>query len=492
MNRNVKTLSWIIAGIAVLLIAAVLLLPGNDAQYVRPLQVVGDVARALTVTGDGYTTERFTYKGNGYTGIPLEDIVEKAGPLAADSDVLFLTEDELMAEISAGDLAGCYIVGPRGQSGWEAVNTRHPVSSNMKRITSIAVVSGALETDNSLNIISDSQLLYSLTPGNLIKSGYSVGVKAGGTSSMEEGGKTLTATQYKVYKYVSLTSYAAGEPVRSVLVAGEEGGYATDKAPGIVKIEQNSLTYVFSDGKTELKHARGILINPPEKSVTGVKNEALAALKRGEKALIVILDGFGYEQFEEAKASGLIQYLGAHTAQEASTVFIPVTNAGVAAILTGEGPDKNGVWYRQKDLKSEDVFEAAAALGKKSVYVEGDKLIVKTGVTPVLNADRNGDGNTDDEIFARIRDEMKKDAADLYVVHFHAIDDAGHAGEKAKQAARIKEADAYVRALAEGFDGRVIVTADHGMHSEGAAMGHGAFLPRDMIVPYISFEGGIS
>jgi 2,3-bisphosphoglycerate-independent phosphoglycerate mutase len=144
------------------------------------------------------------------------------------------------------------------------------------------------------------------------------------------------------------------------------------------------------------------------------------------------------------------------------------------------------VWYRQKDLKSQDVFEAAAALGKKSSYVEGDKLIVKTGVTPALNSDRNGDGNTDDEIFARIRDEMAKGAADLYVVHFHAIDDAGHAGDEAKQAARIKEADAYVRALAEGFDGRVIVTADHGMHREDAVMGHGKFLPRDMIVPHIS------
>jgi hypothetical protein len=491
MNPGLKTRMWIAAGIAIAAIAAaVVLLSGNGAETVRPLEVVGDVARALSVTGEEYEKERFSYKGNEYAGIPLGAVIEEAEPLCGDSDVLFITEDALMAEISANDLAGCYLI--TGPDGWEAVNTRHPVSSNMRRITSVAVASGALVTDNSLNVISDAQLLHVLTPGDLMKSGYSVGVKAGGTSSMDEGGRTLTATQYNVYKYVSLAQLADADagPVNGVLVAGEDGGYAYDEAAGTVRIEKNSLTYVFSDGKTEMKRARGILINPPEKSVTGVKREALGALERGEKALVVILDGFGYDQFKEAKAEGLIPYLGARAAEKASTVFMPVTNAGVAAILTGEGPDKNGVWFRQKDLKAQDVFEAAAALGKKSVYVEGNKLIVKTGVAPVLNSDRNGDGNTDDEIFARIKSEMARDAADLYVVHFHAIDDAGHAGDDAKQAEMIKEADAYVRALADGFGGRVIVTADHGMHKDGAAMDHGAFLPRDMIVPYISFDGG--
>ena len=494
--KESKARAWIAMGMAAaLLIAVVLLLPQKTETSKPSLHVCGDVANALCITGEeAFHTERFAYKGNAYTGIPLRDILAKAEPLAKNNGILFMTKDDLMAEIPADDLDGCYIISPEnGPNGWEAVNTRHPVLSNMKQITGIAVVSNDLETENSLNIISDSQLLFTLTPGNLLKTGYSVGVRTGGNSSMETDGKTLTATQYNVMKYVRLASLAdeAGRQIQTVLVAGDAGGYAYDDAPGVIKIEENSLTYVFADGKTEMKNARGILINPPELSNTDVKADALAALKRDEKVLIVILDGFGYGQYIEAKNQGLIPFIGSlPEAKEASTVFVPVTNAGMAAILTGEGPDENGVWYRQKDLKADDVFKGATALGKKSVYVEGDKLIVKTSVTPVLNSDRNGDANTDDEIFACIRGAMAADEADLYVVHFHAIDDAGHAGDGEKTIKVTGDADAYVKTLASGFDGRIIIVADHGMHDEQEVKAHGEFLPQDMIIPYILSDGG--
>ncbi|MFZ5973998.1 MAG: alkaline phosphatase family protein [Bacillota bacterium] len=496
MKEIFRARAWIAVGLAaVVVLAGVLLFPPKTQTPAQSLDVIGDVAKALSITdGGGFKTEQFAYKGNTFAGIPLSDILAKVQPLAKSNSILFMTKDSLMAEIASDDLAGCYIIAPEdGKNGWEAVNTRHPVLSNMKQISSIAVVSNDLETDNALNIVSDSQLLFTLTPGNLLKRGYAVGVKTGGTSKMESDGKTLTATQYNVYKYVSLASLAgeAGQKISNVLVVGEEGGYAYDAAPGVIKIEKNSLTYMFSDRKTEMKNARGILINPPQKSNTDVKEDALKALKQNKKVLIVILDGFGYGQYEDALKQGLIPFIGSlGEAQKASTVFIPVTNAGMAAILTGEGPDKNGVWFRQKDLKAEDIFKAATALGKKSVYVEGDKLIVKTSGTPVLNSDRNGDGNTDDEIFACIRDAMSKDEADLYAVHFHAIDDAGHAGDAQKMTKVIASSDTYVKALASGFDGCVIIVADHGVHDEGSGKNHGEFLPQDMIIPYILWDGG--
>ena len=46
--------------------------------------------------------------------------------------------------------------------------------------------------------------------------------------------------------------------------------------------------------------------------------------------------------------------------------------------------------------------------------------------------------------------------------------------------------DDYVHVLAEGFDGRMIITADHGLHETPEGGGeHGVFSKEDMIVPYI-------
>ena len=92
----------------------------------------------------------------------------------------------------------------------------------------------------------------------------------------------------------------------------------------------------------------------------------------------------------------------------------------------------------------------------------------------------------DEEVYTNAREALKNNP-DLIFVHFHGVDDiAQDYGPYARKTLeKIEEIDDYVRALAESFDGRVIITADHGLHGTEEGGAHGIFSSEDMIVPYI-------
>lgn len=482
----------ILIAVTALLVGALLMylvgVGGNSVSY-HALEIWGDVESVSSIgVQNDYNIEQVEYDGVALNGISLEELINDASPLVEDYDVLFFTTDGLYSRISGDDLSGCYIVSPiNGKNGWEAINTTHPISSNMKWITRIAVVSNELACDNDFSIITQDQLICSLSPGNLLCGEYRMDVVKGGESSQVVDGKSKTASQYNVYKTVDLEQYIDGNaslPSR-VLVLGEDGGHAYDDGLGDIRIDKNSITYVFSDGETLMKNARGILLDPPQNSITDATKDAIAALGDHKRAMIIVLDGVSYNQYVQACDDGQFSFIKQLDADKASSVFTPVTNAGLSAILTGVGPDENGVWYRQSELLSDDVFKKATDIGKTSVYVEGDKTIVNTSITPSLNTDLNGDGTNDDEVFEDIMDKVTADESDLYVVHFHGVDDAKHAGDVEGTNEALIRQDGYVKQLVESFDGQVIIVADHGMHMDGDVYIHGRVLPLDLIVPYI-------
>jgi predicted AlkP superfamily pyrophosphatase or phosphodiesterase len=79
---------------------------------------------------------------------------------------------------------------------------------------------------------------------------------------------------------------------------------------------------------------------------------------------------------------------------------------------------------------------------------------------------------------------------DLFWVHFHGIDDAGHTyGPGApEEAETLREVDAAVGELLDALPAQtlVLIFADHGMHAvaEGERQGnHGNLIVRDMLIP---------
>jgi hypothetical protein len=221
-----------------------------------------------------------------------------------------------------------------------------------------------------------------------------------------------------------------------------------------------------------------------------------------DHVLLLFLDGFGHLRYKEALEAGLIPSLAALPEPLlALTEYPPSTRVGTAALLTGAPPQVNGVEGRgARKTDVETIFDVAAAAGLDVVAVEGEALAFNLRAADVqLSGDRDGDGSTDDNVLANALDVLgcasggcTGDATmpDLFFVHFHGIDDAGHTyGPGApEEEATIREVDAAVGRLLGALPGGTltIIFADHGMHrveEEGRHGNHGNLIERDMLTP---------
>jgi len=282
------------------------------------------------------------------------------------------------------------------------------------------------------------------------------------------------------------------EKIEKALAMGRLGEVEYLEEGGYFEVNANSIDYLNKEGNARIENVKGVVINPPDASITDSYYDMSYYLEE-EDVLFILLDGFGYHQYKYAIEKGYLPFLGKQPeAAKALSVYKPVTNAGLAAMLTGKFPIENGVHSRkQRELQVDSIFKLAEGLGKKAIYIEGDIGILKTEIEPVLNLDNNGDGFTDDEVFESTLKAINEDH-NLVFTHFHGIDDTGHThGDLSIETMEfIKRVDGYVEELVSNWNGKVIITADHGMHSTEDGGDHGEFRYEDMVVPYMILDGG--
>jgi hypothetical protein len=209
--------------------------------------------------------------------------------------------------------------------------------------------------------------------------------------------------------------------------------------------------------------------------------------------LLIFLDGFGYVRYTEALDAVLIPNLAAVGEPLVGlTQYPPSTRVGTAALLSGAPPQVNGVDGRSgRSTATETIFDVAAVAGLDVVAVEGEALAFNLrGAEVQLSGDRDGNGGTDDNVLANALVVLEDGMPELFFVHFHGIDDAGHTyGPGApEEEAVIREVDAALGRLLQSLpsDTLVIIFADHGMHQvEGEARSgnHGNLIERDMFIP---------
>jgi predicted AlkP superfamily pyrophosphatase or phosphodiesterase len=224
-----------------------------------------------------------------------------------------------------------------------------------------------------------------------------------------------------------------------------------------------------------------------------VYRDVLYYSHEGKSVMLLYLDGFSWDQYSYAVTNGFAPFLKSLPAAEmASSVFEPVTNAGMAAMITGEPPAENGVYSRsERQLKVPSLFKVLEDMGKSSVMIEGNINILDIEIQPILNPDKDESGTTDEEVFASAIENIQKNP-DFMLVHFHGIDDRGHdKGALSPDTMEIiSKTDEYIKLLLSEWNGAVIITSDHGMHDISGVGDHGSFRYEDLIVPYISADGG--
>jgi hypothetical protein len=213
-----------------------------------------------------------------------------------------------------------------------------------------------------------------------------------------------------------------------------------------------------------------------------------------ERVMLVFVDGFGYLRYQQALAEGDMPYL--ESLEEpllALTTFPPVTNVSTGSLLTGAPPAVHSAVRRGiRKTEAETLFDVAVNAGRRVVAIEGESLAFQLrGAEWQLSGDRDGNGSTDDNVRANaMRALAAGDPPDLFYVHLHGIDDAGHTygpGTDEERAA-VRQEDAIVQELVEAVPSGtlVLVFADHGMHSvnePGRLGNHGHLIPEDMLIP---------
>jgi len=279
------------------------------------------------------------------------------------------------------------------------------------------------------------------------------------------------------------------EPAEEALLMGRfgevraiEGGYFQNSG--------QSIDYITEENE-KVEDIVGIIIEPPSLSITKAYYHMKEEMEKG-KVMFLLLDGFGYHQYEYAKEKGYIPFLENQEALKALGVYKPVTNAGLGAIITGKTPEENGVYSReQRELRTDSIFKIALDSGKNTKYIEGNIGILNTEIQPILNLDENKNGYTDDEVFASILKAIEENTSFIFG-HFHGIDDANHTYGPLSEVAmkRVKTIDTYIEEIANIWDGTIIISADHGAHTTEDGGDHGEFRYEDLIVPYIIINRG--
>ncbi|MBQ3287311.1 MAG: alkaline phosphatase family protein [Firmicutes bacterium] len=240
----------------------------------------------------------------------------------------------------------------------------------------------------------------------------------------------------------------------------------------------------------------GAILDPPGLTQMDVYELTKKVFDKEGRALLIYIDGLGWDRFQQAVDDGDLPVLSTLSAARAAAMYPTITPVNYAAMVTGRPPAVNGVNARGiHDLSCPSIFTYCSEQGLTSYAAEGDIRIIAFPETELeLNPDLNGDGTGDDEILdcalAAVNDH------DFVFVHFHSLDDTEHEfgpGSRQAREALIK-IDSWCGQLLAVWDGPVVVASDHGQHdndgSGDAAYAdrsgtHGDFRPSDIFVPIL-------
>lgn len=461
--------------------------------YVPPLEVTGDIAHPLRIKDPAeYEQVSFEDRDTRQRGIPLEALMRGREPLTEDFSLLLVGDDGLVAKIAGNQLYWSYILFSR-ENGWHAVHLHHPPSADVKHLEHLVVVAqGEIPLDKSINLIRQDRNISGITPGRVFAQELLTSPFWEGRSSLEIGGISYPVSVYtrrSVLPVAHLDGFREGHPY---VVVGRQGKVVDGHKGGYLQWMGNQLRYLSLDVRVTVDDVVGIMMDPPEDSIIDLHGRVLASLERNEAVLVILLDGFGYHQYLYAKKQGYLPFLGSlPAAQPALAAYKPVSNTGLAAMITGQWPHINGVHSReQRIMNTPSFFAAILESGKQAALLQGNVGVLKTEIEPTLHLDLDESGDSDEEILATALQKVDH-GYDLLMVHFDSIDDAGHATGDMSRAVMeaIRRSDDYIRALVKAWSGPVYIVSDHGMHQQNDEGYHGVFRYEDMVVPFIAVRG---
>jgi len=468
------------------LLILLFLLVGCSSNKIESLEFIGDLSEdynmQILYQNESDLFSSMAYKDTEMMAIDASVLLERLPVLYNENRVYLRSSDGFMNCLDSESLDKTYI-GYSDDYGWAFVSEKHPPNSGIRNISEILIVNDTEDVNHSygLNIVDakgETTLHYSV--GELYLQPYRSFAYLDGVSEKNTDGVIYKVPGMKLKKVLSLDDLIENESNISLIMT-DEGDYEYMFSEGYIELVGSKLNYIVPETYDVYNGLQGIMINPPQVTVMDTFEAVRSNLS--EPVMVIFIDGLSYRQYEVLTTRDA--FMNQLSSEKANTVFKPVTNAGYAAMITGQKPKVNGVLDRSyRTINVPDIFSIATDNNKSSVIIEGDIKILDTSVEPILNLDRNNNGYTDDEIFETALQHLEND---FVFVHFHSLDEFGHdyGDMNEKTLDQLMLLDGYVKELVNRWDGHVIITSDHGMHTTNEGGNHGEFRYEDLIIPFM-------
>lgn len=438
------------------------------------LSIVGDIADEIVLSIDNIQTMKID-DGN-YPAISLLEIFENNGLDQQDYRVMFIANDSLTNVIEDA-YDEVFLVEKNNQ--WHVHSDTFPPTLQLKDLNRLIFMKKQVTAEDGLTLLTTNEDRLFVSAGNFLSYNPETLLLLDGISN--KGYNQMQAYQQKQVLALDKISDA-----KRFLILSNNGDHYYSNENHFLVCNKTSIDLMDDANKVLVSDVNGIIENPPSSSIMDVFYDVEYYLQDNQKVMVILVDGFGYHQFEHAKKNNIAPFLTSFTPKIASSVFTPVTNAGMAAILTGQPPRVNGILNRDyREVFGESIFDVADSLNKRAMLLEGNINILNINAEVKLHLDNNNSGSSDDEIFESALD-LSKDL-ELMMIHFHGFDDAGHnyGALDPRTMETLDVLDQYIGELVEAWDGVTLLVSDHGMHTSEDGGSHGIVTYQDMFVPYI-------
>jgi hypothetical protein len=246
----------------------------------------------------------------------------------------------------------------------------------------------------------------------------------------------------------------------------------------------------------------------------GIYTDPLKAGPEGDpvadKVLLIIVDGLGVDASQQMTALNRMRSVGADRTLRTGVPSFSLP--GWTVLTTGAWQEQSGFATNEvnRPVTIDSLFDAARRAGLRTAIAGPGGIDAETGqassydllyagkVDDLAGFAQPDNAYLDTEGSAQLDDEIAATAlgqhAEFQLVHFLAVDDAGHGygGASPEYAAAVQAVDAHIDRLLENADldtTAVFVTADHGHIARG---GHGGSEPEVVNVPLVSLGAGIA
>ena len=491
MTKKSKTIIWVLISLGVIIVGTLLGVVGgryleSKTSYRPTLQVVGDVKNVLNINNlENYEQVNFTYKDATYTGVSVEKILEEAVMDTSSSKVFFVGSDGLTAEVDSQTLEETYCLFSK-ENGWEVINLNHPVSSNIKHMREMIVVSQELG-DLAVTLFTKDKNLKSITPGQFYMMPYENRRFFEGKSEIESNYVGIHTSHRILDMQELVKNLEEVNDVKNGTLFLENGKIEQVNLDGYLEVQGNQIHYRSYDKEYEYNDIRGFYLGEPLNYLTDVYYDMEYYIEKDEPVMLIYIDGMSEEIFQKAKKDGIIPAISGGENKQALSVHTSVTNAGFAAMITGVTPDINGIHNRShRELKVPSIFQLAKDHNTKTAFFEGNANILNTEIMPQLHV--NGD-----HAILKSTEHAIEEGAEFVFIHLHELDELGHTfgPDSPKLYDYLEIVDKKIATIIEKFSGQVIITTDHGMHKTEIGGSHGNMRYEDMVIPIIYQEGGM-